>query len=101
MTMELTATPRSGRLETRSSFHGFIRDGKGRVGKSHVSISQGKESVGVGSGAFMALDPPADMKLYPVPHRRRDSPPVSLVPESELKESEKEIIRRADAALEN
>jgi acyl-coenzyme A thioesterase PaaI-like protein len=99
MTVELTDAPRTGRLHSSSRFRGFIREGKGRIGKSDVTISNGKQVVCVGTGAFMALDPPADVKLHPVPHRRRDDPPVALLPEKEFTSEEREIARRADAAL--
>ena len=101
MTMELTAAPRTGRIETLSSFHGFVREGKGRIGKSQVLVSSGQQAICVGSSAFMALDPPSSVKLHPVPHRRRDSPAVSLLKETELKEDEKAILAHAEAALAN
>jgi acyl-coenzyme A thioesterase PaaI-like protein len=99
MTLEFTALPRTGRLEARSGFAGFAREGRGRVGKAEVRIANERGTVCVGIGAFMALDPPADVKLHPVPHRNRRSAPVRPLPESELTESEAEILRRADDAI--
>ncbi len=101
LSMELTAAPRSGRLEAVASFWGFIREGRGRIGKSHVLVSNGKEAVCAGTSAFMALDPPSNVTLHPVPHRRRDSPPPVLLQERILKEDEKAILAQADAALAN
>jgi len=99
MTLEFTALPRVGRLEARSRFAGFVREGRGRVGKAEVRIANEAGTACVGTGAFMALDPPSDVKLHPVPHRNRRSPPVRPLQESELTESEKEILRRADEAI--
>lgn len=99
MTLEFTAAPRTGRLDALGTFAGFVREGKGRVGKTEVRIANEHGIVCVGTGAFMALDPPADVKLHPVPHRNRRSPPVAPLRESELTESENEILQRADEAI--
>lgn len=99
MTLEFTALPRTGRLEARSGFAGFVRQGRGRVGKAEVRIANGSGIVCVGTGAFMALDPPAGVKLHPVPHRNRRSPPARLLRESDLTDGEKEILRHADEAM--
>jgi acyl-coenzyme A thioesterase PaaI-like protein len=99
LTLEFTGVPRTGRLEARSAFSGSVREGKGRIGKGWFSIANETGVVCVGSGAFMALDPPGDVKLHPVPHRDRLSPPVELIPERDLAGWEKEIMKRADAAL--
>jgi acyl-coenzyme A thioesterase PaaI-like protein len=99
LAFELTNVPRTGRLEARATLGGFIREGKGRVGKGSVSVSSGQGVVCVGSGAFMALDPPSGVNLSPVPHRTRDMPPVAPLSAGEYTEEEQEIIARADAAL--
>ena len=102
MTIELTDAPRTGRLHSSSHFQGFIREGKGRVGKSEVEVTNGKQTVCVGTGAFMALDPPSDVKLHPVPHRRREYlPPVPALKEEQLDKTEKQILAHADAALKD
>jgi acyl-coenzyme A thioesterase PaaI-like protein len=97
MTLELTAAPRTGRLDAAGRVAGFIREGKGRIGKASVEVSNGSDLVCVATGAFMALDPPKGVTLYPVPHRTRNSPPIELV--SDFTDEEREILRRADAAL--
>jgi acyl-coenzyme A thioesterase PaaI-like protein len=99
MTVELTDAPRTGRLRSSSHFQGFIRQGKGRVGKSEVEVTNGNQTVCVGTGAFMALDPPSDVKLHPIAHRRREDPPVPALKEEELDQNEKDILAHADAAL--
>ena len=99
LTLEFTGVPRAGRLEAQSAFSGFVRDGKGRIGKGCFTISNKSGVVCIGSGAFMALDPPKSVKLSPVPHRNRRSPPIALIPDAEMNQEEKEILRRADAAL--
>ncbi|HEY6821081.1 MAG TPA: acyl-CoA thioesterase domain-containing protein [Burkholderiales bacterium] len=99
MTVELTNAPRTGRIAATSRFEGFIREGKGRIGKSRVAIFQKENPIGVGTGAFMALDPPGDVKLHPVPHRRREDPPAPALKEADLDESEKNILAHAERAL--
>ncbi|MGQ0652353.1 MAG: PaaI family thioesterase [Betaproteobacteria bacterium] len=72
---------------------------KGRVGKASVEIANRNDVVCVGTGAFMALDPPSGVTLYPVPHRTRNSPPIAPAPD--FTDEEREILRRADAALDD
>ena len=97
--MELTAAPRTSRLHAVSHFRGFAREGRGPIGKSDVLVFQDKTPVCIGTGAFMALDPPANVTLHPVPHRKRTDAPISPLPESELKADERMILAHADAAL--
>ena len=101
MTIELTGAARTGRIEALSRFHGFVREGKGRIGKSNVVVKNEADVICVGTGSFMALDPPADVKLHPVRHRKRHDPPVVLVPETDFTAEEKKVLQRADAALED
>ena len=101
LTMELTDAPRIGRLEATGRFRGFIREGRGRIGKSEVLVASESKTLCVGSGAFMALDPPSEVKLHPVPHRRRDDPPAPLLNEGELREDERAILSRTEKALAN
>lgn len=99
LTLEFAALPRTGRLEARSTFAGFVREGRGSVGKGEVRIASDRGTICVGTGAFMALDPPAGVKLHPVPHRNRRSPPTRPLRESDLTDGEKEIVRRAEEAI--
>jgi acyl-coenzyme A thioesterase PaaI-like protein len=99
--MELTDAPRTGRLHSSSQFRGFAREGRGRIGKSDVRVVSQNKVICVGSGAFMALDPPSDVKLHPVPHRRRGDPPAPPLNESELREDERAILVRTEEALAN
>ena len=99
MNMELTGAPLTGRLEAVSHFRGFVREGKGPVGKAEVVVSQNEKTVCIGTGAFMALDPPANVKLHPVPHRKRTDPPIHTVSEEDLGHEEKKILKTADSAL--
>lgn len=101
LTLELTAAPRTGRLEAVGRFHGFVREGSGRIGKSSLIIKNELDVICAGSSAFMALDPPANVTLHPVPYRRRDSPDVALIPENNLTGEERTIVHHADAALAN
>ena len=52
-----------------------------------------------GSGSFMALDPPRDVTLHPVPLRTRKSREPFRLMEKDLEKNEEEILRHADAAL--
>jgi len=99
LNIEFTTAPRTGRLEAAGQMAGFIREGKGRVGKGSVQVSNGEALVCVGTGAFMALDPPSGVTLHPVPHRTRSSPPVRLLSPHEYTEEERDIVRLAEAAL--
>ena len=99
MNLELTGVPRRGRLEAAGEFHGFFREGSGRLGQSRVVVTSGAGEVAYGSGSFMALRPPAGVTMHPAPNRHRDDPPPSPVIEGQLGRDEREILRRADAAL--
>jgi hypothetical protein len=39
MNLELTGVPRAGRLEAAGEFHGFFREGSGRLGQSRVVVT--------------------------------------------------------------
>jgi acyl-coenzyme A thioesterase PaaI-like protein len=96
--LQFTGIPRKGRrLEAAGEFQAFYREGAGTLGMSRVSVEGGAGQICYGTGSFMALKPPPDVTLHPVPHRdRKSSDPVPL---KSLDESEKQILARADAAL--
>jgi acyl-coenzyme A thioesterase PaaI-like protein len=100
MTLELAATPRAGTIAAASRCHGFVGEGYGRIGRSRVTIEDGSGEIGYGSGAFMVLQPPPGVELYPVPHRKRGDPEPPPLAEAELAPDELRILRRADEALE-
>jgi acyl-coenzyme A thioesterase PaaI-like protein len=99
MSLELTGAPRVGRLQAAGEFHGFFREGSGRLGQSRVVVTGAAGEIAFGSGAFMALRPPAGVTMHPAPNRRRDDPAPPALAESELKRDELRIVRHADAAL--
>jgi len=100
MTLELLASPGTGRLEAAAKCHGFLGEGYGRVGCSRVVIHGAGGEIGFGSGAFMVLKPPANLTLHPVPRRKRGDAPPAVLEESELTPEELRILRHAEASLE-
>jgi acyl-coenzyme A thioesterase PaaI-like protein len=100
MTLELAATPRAGIIAAASRCHGFVGEGYGRIGRSRVTIEDGSGEIGYGSGAFMVLQPPPGVELYPVPHRKRGDPEPPPLAERDLAPDELGILRHANQALE-
>jgi acyl-coenzyme A thioesterase PaaI-like protein len=97
MHLQLNGAPLKGTIEARGEYHGFTSGAQSRLGLARVTITAGGQPVGFGHGSFMALDPPPGMTMHPVaPTRRHD---VELPAEESLDEPEREILRRADAAL--
>jgi acyl-coenzyme A thioesterase PaaI-like protein len=99
MSLELTGVPRVGRLEAAGEFHGFFREGAGRLGQARVVVTGPAGEVAFGSGSFMALRPPTGVTMHPAPNRRRDDPPPPTLAEGALERDERRILRQADAAL--
>lgn len=100
MTLELSALPRTGRVGATAKCHGFLGEGYGRAGRSRVVIQGAEGEIGFGSGAFMVLEPPANVTLHPVPRRKRSDAPPAVLEESELAPEESSILRHAEASLE-
>ena len=99
MNLELTGVPRAGRLEAAGEFHGFVREGSGRLGQARVVVASAAGEVAFGSGSFMALRPPAGVTMHPAPNRRRDDPPPPPVAADALERDERRILGHADAVL--
>ena len=97
--LHFTGLPRTGRLRADGEFQGFFARGAGRLGMSRVAVHGDAGQVCFGTGTFMALQPPRNVTLHPVPFRRRGSAEPALLNEKDLSEEEKDILRRADAAL--
>src|SRR5256885_16871416 len=53
MTLDLSALPRTGRLEAAAACHGFSGEGDGRVGRSRFVLRGAGGEIGSGSGAFL------------------------------------------------
>ena len=99
MHLQFTGAPRAGRLAATGRFQGFLRHGAGRLGMSGISVEGKAGLVCYGSGTFMALEPPRNVTLHPLPLRTRKSPEPRRLMEKDLETSEKEILRHADAVL--
>ncbi len=99
MHLQFTGAPAVGRLRADGEFQGFFLEGASRLGMSRVAVAGGKGTVCYGTGTFMALRPPNNVTLHPVPHRGRNAAEPRRLKESELDGPERDIVRRADAAL--
>lgn len=97
--LQFTGAPRKGRLRAQAEFQGFFQRAAGRLGLGRVSVEGADGQVCYGTGSFMALQPPKGLVLHPVPLRRRGSLEPLPLKISQLKQEEKEILERADAAL--
>ena len=97
--LQFTGAPRTGRLRAQGEFQGFFARGAGRLGMSRVAVHGGAGLVCFGTGTFMALQPPKNVTLHPVPFRGRGSAEPAGLNEKDLSEEEKDILQRADAAL--
>ena len=99
MQLQFTGALAAGRLEAMGEFQGFFRAAAGRLGMSRVSVAGLAGQVCYGTGTFMALEPPKNVTLHPVPLRNRRSPEPRRLNEKELDPAERKILARADAAL--
>jgi acyl-coenzyme A thioesterase PaaI-like protein len=97
MHMQLNGAPLAGAIEARGEFAGFAAKGVARQGLSRVVLFAGGREAGFGHGAFMALDPPPGVTMFPVQPSRDQE--VEVPAETSLDDAEREILRRADAAL--
>jgi acyl-coenzyme A thioesterase PaaI-like protein len=97
MHLQVNGHPMTDVIEARGEFHGFIERAQSRQGLARVTICAGGREIGFGHGAFMALDPPPGMAMFPLQPRR--NPDVPVPSEDSLDEDERGILRRADEAL--
>jgi acyl-coenzyme A thioesterase PaaI-like protein len=99
MHLQFTGAPRAGRLAAEGVFQGFLRGASGKLGMSRVTVDGKAGQVCYGTGTFMALAPPKNMTLHPVPLRSRKSPEPPRLNEGDFEPEEQKILGRADAAL--
>lgn len=99
MTMNFTGALIDGRIEASTALQGYLVDSASRQATATFTVTAGGEPVCVGNGAFMVLDPPNGVTLYPRHLRRAQDAEVAPLPERELTPSERTILERADAAL--
>ena len=97
--LQFTGAPRKGRLRAEGGFQGFFARGAGRMGLSRVTVAGEAGQVCFGTGTFMALQPPKNVTLHPVPFRQRGSAEPAGLNERDLSAEEQDILQRADAAL--
>lgn len=98
MHLQFTGARLDGPLEARGAFEGFIHGAAARQGLARVALDARGARACYGTGAFMALDPPPGVAMHPVVlERNRDLPPLA---EDSLGPREAEILRHADAALD-
>jgi acyl-coenzyme A thioesterase PaaI-like protein len=99
LTMNFTGAPIAGRIEASTALHGYLVDSAGRQGAGSFTVTANGQPVCFGTGAFMVLDPPKGVTLYPRQLRCENDPEIALLRESELTREERAILRRADEAL--
>ena len=100
MSLDFGAPLPSGTVRAASRCHGYVGDGYGRIGRARVTLDGPDGEIGYGSGAFMILQPPPNVTMHPVPHRKRGDAEPPLLTEAELAADEQAIVRHADQALE-
>ncbi len=95
--LQFTGAPSTGPLEACGEFTGFLYGAAGQQGLSRSTMSANGQTVLLGSGAFMVLNPPPGVTMHvPV---SADHATASPLRESELTRVERSILKRVDAAL--
>ena len=97
MMLQMTGLPPVGPIEGRGRFEGFFGGGDSRQGLSRVVMTSDGKPIGFGHGAFMALEPPPGVQLFPMPGP--DRPRAKPLAEDELEPEERELLLRADTIL--
>jgi len=97
MHLQMNGAPLAGTLEAIGDFAGFAAGGVAQQGLSRVTIRAGGVEAGFGHGAFMALEPPPGLTMFPLQPTRIQA--IALPDASSFSDTEGEILRRADAAL--
>lgn len=99
MNMHFSGAPMTGRIEASTSLQGYLVNSTSRQGAGIITITANGQPVCFGTGAFMVLNPPKGVALYPMQLRRERDPEIAPVPEGELTRDERVILQRADDAL--
>ncbi len=99
MSLQFTGAPRVGPMVGRGTAEGFFGGGDSRQGLARVTVECGGKPVAFGHGAFMALEPPPGIALFPLPGPNR--PAAAAIPEAELTSEELELLRHVDATLDH
>lgn len=100
--LEFTGAVANGEIVAASRYRGNFGSGVGRQHLSEVSISQGNNLIGYGTGSFIVVQVPiGTLPLAPFPWRRFDDPPVELLPFDVLNLHERLIYKHAEDVLNN
>jgi acyl-coenzyme A thioesterase PaaI-like protein len=99
MSLQLTGAPAQGPVEASGVFDGFLGEGEGRQGLSRTAMTSGGVPIAFGHGAFMPLEAPPGVKLFPMPGPEREWP--GALDEGELEDHEREVLAHADRVLAN
>ena len=94
MSLQMTGAAATGAIEARGTFDGYLGAGEGRQGLSRTVMTSGGVPIAFGHGAFMPLEAPPGVKLFPMPGPERAWPPA--LREDELDEREREVLAHAD-----
>jgi acyl-coenzyme A thioesterase PaaI-like protein len=97
MTLQMTGVAPAGAIEGRGRFEGFFGGGDSRQGLSRAVLTSDGKPVAFGHGAFMALEPPPGVQLFPLPGP--DRPRAAPLAEEDLEPDERELLLRADTIL--
>ena len=96
MALQLTGSGLEGRLDASGEFQGFFGAGHSRQGLARALIRGANGTAAIAQGAFMPLEPPPGVALFPLPRSPRTA---ATLTESDLSAEERKILARADAVL--
>jgi len=96
MALQLTGARLDGELSATGEFQGFFGAGQGRQGLSRATLRGASGVVGIAQGAFMPLEPPPGVALFPLPRGHREAP---VLRQRDLTAEEKKIVARARKVL--
>jgi acyl-coenzyme A thioesterase PaaI-like protein len=97
MSLQMTGAPATQAIEAHGTFEGYLGHGEGRQGLSRTVMRSGGTPIAFGHGAFMPLEAPPGVKLFPMPGPDRHWP--DALREDELEAKEREVLAHADRVL--
>lgn len=97
LSLQMTGAPATQAVEARGLFEGYLGSGEGRQGLSRTVVTSGGTPIAFGHGAFMPLEAPPGVTLFPMPGPDRQWP--GPLREEELDEREREVLAHAEAVL--
>jgi acyl-coenzyme A thioesterase PaaI-like protein len=99
MTLHFTGAAMSGRVEASTALQGYLVATATRQGEVSIAITAEGQRACFGIGSFMVLNPPQGVTLHARQLRREGDLDVAPLEESDLSDSERAILQRADEAL--